>query len=242
MPAERYYYPEILEVNQTINLKDQEYHHLINVMRTRLGDEIEVVNGKGQLAHGILDSLGKKNAILFLKSVYTAERETKRIILAQGIPRQNRLEFIIEKGTELGMTEIWLFPAVKSEKKDFSENQLERLHGLAISAMKQCGRLYLPKIVVMPPLKQWENFEELSIFYGDTNPDATPFVSLWKTLKPTDNALFCIGPESGFPEEEIATLHKFKAYGVKLHPHILRTDTAAISALALLTHQMFYNS
>ena len=240
MPAERYFHPELLKTDQIINVKDQELHHLINVMRTRLGERLEVVNGQGQLAEATLQTIEKKNASLHVESVETNTLPNQRLILAQGMPRQNRLEFIIEKGTELGMTEIWLFPASRSEKKDFSANQLERLNTLTIAAMKQCGRLFLPKIVVMPPLKQWKSPDIGHIFFGDTHPDALPFLSTWKKFAPCDQAIFCIGPESGFAPEEIAVLQKLQAHGVKLHPNILRTDTAAIAALTLLSHFIYY--
>lgn len=241
MPAERYYHSELLEANQKIQIKDQEHHHLVNVMRARIGDEIEIINGKGQLAKAIVESLEKKSTTLFLKAVVTESPGSQRLILAQGMPRQNRLEFIIEKGTELGMTEIWLFPAAHSEKKELSTNQLERLQALTIAAIKQCGRLFLPKIVVMPPLKQWKNIGIDSLFFGDTHPEALPFLSVWQEQPEKNTAVFFIGPESGFSDNEIEILRHHHAKGVKLHPHILRTETAAITALSLLSHYFFYS-
>jgi 16S rRNA (uracil1498-N3)-methyltransferase len=235
MPVERYFYPEIFVEEQTISLDGQEHHHLINVMRTKLGEEIEIVNGKGQLAKASLQSKEKKQANLYIKSLHTESKNKQRIILAQGMPRLNRLEFIIEKGTELGMTEIWLFPALRSEKKELSCNQLERLTYMSIAAMKQCGRLFLPKIILMPPLKQWKALDMDAIFYGDTDPLAPSFISIWQKLTTRKAVLFCIGPESGLTDEEETSLRALKAYGVKLHHNILRTDTAAITALVMLT-------
>lgn len=240
MPAERYYYPDSLETGQTIQLKDQEHHHLVNVMRTHLSDEIEIVNGKGQLAKAVLKSLEKKRAVLVVKSVQTAPDATWKIILAQGMPKQNKLEIIVEKGTELGMTELWLFAAARSEKKELSENQQDRLKTLAIAAMKQCGCLFLPKIVMIPPLKQWKNIEIGPLFFGDTTPDAPSLSSILNTLGPIKEAVFFVGPESGFSDEEINILHKLHAQGVKLHPNILRTETAAIAALTLLSQHLCY--
>lgn len=238
MPAERYYYPKNLENDQAIVLKDQEQHHLVNVMRTRLGEEIEVVNGMGQLGKAILESIEKKSVTLRLESVFTETPSSKKLILAQGIPKQNRLEFIIEKCTELGMSEIWLFPASLSEKKDLSANQLERLQTLMIAAMKQCGRLFLPKIVIMPPLKQWKNIEVKTLFFGDVKAEAVVFMDLWQKLEDVQSALFCIGPESGFSDEEVSCLVRLGAHGVKLHSNILRTETAAIASIALMSHLM----
>jgi 16S rRNA (uracil1498-N3)-methyltransferase len=236
MPAERYYYPEPLETGKAIPLQDQEFHHLIHVMRAREGDLVEIVNGMGQLAKAVIQSLEKKKAILSLTHVFTQEPSETALILAQGIPRQNRLDFIAEKCTELGMTELWLFPGTKSEKKDFSENQLERVKGITIAAMKQCGRLYLPKIKLMPALKQWKCQDLPLMFFGDVSPDVPPFLFAWNALstKPKQ-ALFCIGPESGFTEEETAAMKSLGACGVSLHPNILRTDTAAIAATTLLS-------
>lgn len=239
MPAERYFHSNFLEIDKKILLKDQEFHHLVHVMRTRIGEDIEIVNGQGQLAEGFVDSIEKKHAVLHIKSLFNASPYPQQLILAQGIPRQNRLEFIIEKGTELGMTEIWLFPACRSERKEFSENQLERLSTLTIAAMKQCGRLFLPKIVIMPPLKQWKSLQ-IPLFFGDTDPNAPPLSTLWKKTGAKKDTVFCIGPESGFSEEEIQVLKKLDAEGVKLHPNILRTDTAAIAALTLVSHYIFY--
>jgi 16S rRNA (uracil1498-N3)-methyltransferase len=236
MPAERYYYPKPLETGDTIFLQDQEFHHLIHVMRGREGDPVEIVNGMGQLAQGAIQKIEKKKAALSLTSVFSQNPPETTIILAQGIPRQNRLDFIAEKCTELGMTELWLFPATKSEKKEFSENQLERVKGITVAAMKQCGRLHLPQIKLMPPLKQWRGEDAFLMFFGDTSTNAPQFLSAWGSINSqTKQALFCIGPESGLTEEEEATLRGIGAHGVSLHPNILRTDTAAIAAMTLLS-------
>jgi len=240
MPAERYFFPQLIENDQLIFLDGGEHHHLIHVMRTKLGEEIEVVNGMGQLAAAVVESIEKKTVSIRIKTIHTEMLNTQKIILAQGMPKFSKLEFIIEKGTELGMTEIWLFPASRSEKKDLSENQHERLNTLMIAAMKQCGRLFLPKIIIMPPIKQWNSVETQTVFFGDVNPQAKPFISLLKELKPEKDAVFCIGPESGFTDQEIEHLKVLGAHGVKLNQNILRTETAAIAAVALMNHYFTY--
>lgn len=239
MPAERYYYPGILQTDSEIVLDGQEFHHLSRVMRTQRGDEVEVVNGQGQLATALVKALDKKQAALLIKAVESKPPESK-LILSQGIPRLNRLEFIIEKGTELGATEIWLFPAVRSEKKEFSPNQVDRLASIAIAAMKQSGRLFLPKISIVAPLKKWGKIPSITGFFGDLRQGAPSLLAYYADNPPQKDVLFCVGPEGGLSDEEIAILESFHFSGVKLHPNILRTDTAALASLCLLAHFTTY--
>ena len=231
MPAERYYHKQNLQLEGIVHLEGQEHHHLSHVMRTKLGDEIELVNGLGQLATAQVNGLEKNKTSLVITHLFNAP-PTKKLILAQAIPRFARLEFIMEKCTELGMTDLWLFRGDRSEKKELSDNQQERLQTLSISAMKQCGRLFLPKVEIKKPLKKWESLNDALLFFGDLNKEVLPFNIAFPQKK--DSLLFFIGPESGFSNEEIKSLETLNAKGVKFNNNILRTDTAAISAMTLL--------
>lgn len=242
MPAERYYYPEDFQEGNPISLADIEFHHLVNVMRNRIGDTIELINGKGQLAIGRIEEISKKAAKISVESISEASVLEKPLILAQAIPRLSKLEFVLEKGTELGVTEIWLFPATYSDKSSFSKNQLDRFNTILVSAMKQCGRLFLPELILMPRLEEWQTFC-LPAFYGDTDPNAPLFEVMWKKIekKGMEGTIFCIGPESGFTSQETVSLKALGATGVKLNPFILRTETAAIVAMSLMAHWQQYD-
>jgi 16S rRNA (uracil1498-N3)-methyltransferase len=136
------------------------------------------------------------------------------------------LEWTLEKATELGATEFWLFPGKRSEKKDLSKSQIHRLETILINALKQCGRLYLPKIILKPPLEEWQ-IPSGSLFFGDFST-TTP---LKKTFD--DTVTFFIGPEKGFsPAETLLLREKFKAHPISLHENILRAETAAITVLS----------
>lgn len=233
MPAERYYIDQPLANNQTVILKDNEFHHLVRVMRVRVGEEIELINGKGLLAFATVQEIQKDRALLSIHKVKVKKSESTKIILAQAIPKPNRLDFIIEKGTELGADEFWLFPSQHSVKKDFSQQQLERLQTQVISAMKQCGRLFIPKVLFK------QTFEEAltikgSLFFGDVDPAAPLFATQLQKTELQPNVIFYVGPESGFSEKETKLLMDHGALGVKLHENILRTDTAGIVALSVL--------
>lgn len=235
MPSERYFIDESLLLSEQKVLKESEFHHLAHVMRTKIGELIEIVNGRGILAQARVKEIGKKEAILFIEEVVQESPSSHPVILAQAIPKMNRLDFILEKGTELGVDAFWLFPSHHSPKKDFSSQQLERMHSVAISAMKQCGRLFSPKIIVQPPVEKWPS-QTGSLFFGDISPEAPLFSDRWNQKQICFPILFFVGPESGFTEKEVSFLKEMGVEGVKLHHNILRTDTAALVALSLIQH------
>lgn len=233
MPAERFFSDNELKINHKVELTEQEFHHLVNVMRAQEGDKVEIVNGRGSLAEATVTAREKKRALLHIDHVAIESPPEIEIILAQATPRINRLDFILEKGTELGMTQLWLFPGRLSERQQLTEHQLERMRGITIAAMKQCGRVYLPSIHIKPPIAQWTTLPEHS-YFGDVDSSAQEFSQLWR--KPKQAVLLCIGPEAGFSADEVETLRNLNVQGVKFHNNILRTDTASLMALSLVSH------
>lgn len=237
MPADRYFIDAPLQQGDFVTLDGSEHHHLTHVMRAQVGDVVELVNGKGFLAEAAITALTRRDATLHLESVAYEGPSSFTLILAQAVPRMNRLDLIVEKGTELGMSALWLFSSERSERQKLTEHQLERLRNLAISAMKQCGRLYLPEIIVKEHLiDTFALSDHAAALFGDVSKEAPSLLSFWLTVAQRSELLFFVGPESGFTEKEEERLKKRGAYGVALHRNILRTDTAAISAVALLQH------
>lgn len=231
MPAERFYIDTPIAPDQTLTLEGEEAHHLIRVMRARTGDRIEVVNGRGVLAEAIVKDPHKKCVDIKIDQILKIENPPLPVILAQALPKLNRIDTIVEKGTELGMTEIWFFPGDLSEKKELSPTQEVRFKNIAISAMKQCGCLYLPKIEYKPALDKWKDLP-LQLYFGDTDPSAPSFYKILQENLPDKGLLFVVGPEKGLSPKENQVLKRLKGKGVSLHPNILRTDTAGLCALS----------
>jgi len=220
MPHDRFYVDTPFQQHEHVDLKDETRH--LKVMRIREGDEIELINGRNQLAHVVLRDATTTEIVSI------EEKEPPfPIILCQAIPRLNRLDTIVEKCTELGMTELWLFPGKLSEKKNVP---LDRLKKITVAAMKQCGRFDLPKIEIKPPLPQWNKLP-YPAYFGDLSEKAPPFLSV---IEKKEGICFFVGPEAGFTPEEETHLKTIAAQGVNLHPWILRTDTAPIVALSLI--------
>lgn len=225
MPAHRFYIDA--DLNGTLSLQGAELHHLAHVMRVEVGEEVELVNGRGAIAIAEVESISKQAAILKVISANKTPMPSSQFILAVPFMRPQKLELIIEKCTELGASAFWLYPALHSDKDDLSPHQLERLQHIAISAMKQCGRLDLPQMKVLAHFE--ELFEcDLPVFFGDTRKKAA-------TLIKQENFVFISGPEKGFSEKEVKILEQ-KATPISLHKNTLRAETAPIAALLLLSN------
>ena len=223
MPAERFYIDA--DLADSLILEGAEFHHLAHVMRASIGDQLELVNGRGSLASAQITALSRHSATLLIASVTTTPVPAPNIILAIPLMRPSKLELVIEKCTELGADAFWLYAADHSDKEHLSPHQLERLNHIAISAMKQCGRLDLPPIRIFDRLE--ELFEHgFTYLFGDTRPSA-------QKIAHSEKVVLITGPEKGFSEKELKLLDR-KAVGVKLHRNILRAETAPIAALVAM--------
>jgi 16S rRNA (uracil1498-N3)-methyltransferase len=230
MPVNRFFSKELKKDDEIIDLKDSEFHHLKNVIRIKENEEIELINGKGLLANAKAIKITKNHATLKILSSIFKEDKKYKTILVQAIIKPIKLDLIIEKVTEIGVDEIYLFYSKKSEKINFSKNRLIRLDNILISASKQCSRVYLPKLTIFKSLKDI-TFNGM-IYYGSTKKDP-----LFKeSFNKNERSFFVIGPESGFEIEEIDYLKKIKAFPVSINENILRSETAAIASICLLNH------
>ncbi len=232
MPSDRFFIQDVLNNGDVIQLSDKEFHHLAHVMRKNVGDTIELINGRGQIASGRIVNMAKRECSIEVVGIFQLGKETDRLVLMQALPRMQKLEGIIEKGTELGVAEFWLFPGMLSEKKSLSDNQLRRLGEITQSALKQSGRLWSPQIYLKQPIRNWSSFN-FPVYYGSLDSSAPP---LFQVLETNSIQGFCVGPESGFHDDEIAHLEEKSAKAVKLSVNILRTETAAITGIGLLSH------
>lgn len=227
MPENRFYLDAHFQKG-VCQLEGEEFHHL-KVMRGEVGDSIELVNGRNQLAHAKIGKVEKHHAVLEFIEISDHPPPMRQIILAQAYLRPKNLDLVIEKGTELGATAFWLFPGERSEKDSLSPNQLHRLQIITISALKQCGRLDLPQILELPPLAKWKEKPPGELYFGDPRSP--------QHFAPETDVTIFIGPEKGFSSKEESILQqKLHVQGVRLNPNVLRAETAALCALSLINH------
>jgi 16S rRNA (uracil1498-N3)-methyltransferase len=200
-------------------------------MKLTVGETVEIVNGRGSLAEGEIQKIDKKAAYIQILNTKHEPLSQTRCGLAIPLMRPSKIEWVIEKGTELNASAFYLFSADYSEKESLSENALGRLRTLAISALKQSGRLYLPSLEMRPSLEALFD-RDATLLFGDLGPSAQHHIP------PSPSLLFVSGPERGFSEREAALLKK-KALGIRLNPNVLRAETAPIAALSILSFSQY---
>lgn len=233
MPANRYFYPEKFHLSESIFLEEKEASHLTKVMRQRIGDEIELINGKGELASGKIIAAHKDKAEIEITHITTGKPDDFSLVLALAFLKPQHLEFALEKAVELGVSEIWLFPADRSEKREISDTYKQRLDTILIASCKQCGRLFSPKLIIKKDLKSCIEPDRLT-FVGSPDSSLKKLSSYQAEITLKRAITICIGPEAGFSMKELETLTKLSVQNVHFHPNTLRAETAAISAILLL--------
>ncbi|HDP98912.1 MAG TPA: 16S rRNA (uracil(1498)-N(3))-methyltransferase [bacterium] len=223
-----------------LEIRGDEFQHLVRVLRKKVRDIINVVDGEGNLYTVLLTEIKKNHATgeIQKKTRFLGE-STFELILAQPILRGNRFDLVIEKGTELGVNS---FIPLKCEHAiiETSAARRQRWQKIAIAAMKQSGRSKLPEIQNPQTIKQVVT--SAGLFYAGliAHPSASGqmlselLFDIKKKNPMTKKALIIIGPEGGFSDQEVelALEHGFKPFS--LGPRRLRSETAGIVAAAII--------
>lgn len=223
-----------------IELGGTEAHHLLHVLRGRVGDEVELFDGLGASAPAIITATNRRT--VELKRSGTAVRQValvRSLTLAVAPPKGDRLEWLVEKATELGVSRI--VPLLTQRGTvDPRETKLDRLRATIISACKQCGRNLLMELA--PPTSFADVLASLPP-HGESGATSTVWIgalggAVVGTLPcPSTNLTILIGPEGGWTDEELATAHAVGVRKVQLGDHVLRTETAAIAFAAWVAGQ-----
>lgn len=206
-------------------LTDDEYRHA-RVLRLQTGDNVSLVNGKGALGKAIVKEITKNTLTVEVQEVLHEEQALYISTLAAAIIKQSRLETLIEKSVEIGINRLFFYRGERSEKTKLS---LPRAEKIAISALKQSGRLTLPDIQVFPSMQEIPH-EHCLLYYG------SPRSSSQNPPHPKRNAIFYVGPEKGFSHDEEIFLEKIGASPTLLALTTLRAETAGILASAFLEY------
>lgn len=213
-------------------LPEAQAHYIGRVLRLAAGDAVQLFDGSGREFLGELVEVGKKNVQVELREQFAGLAESPlRIHLGQGLSRGERMDWAIQKATELGVAHITPIVSERCEvrlKDERADKRLAHWQQIAISACEQCGRSVLPAIHPPMLLGDWlaRTEAELKLVL---HPIAEPLTS---HVRPATLA-FLIGPEGGLSEAEVAEAQRAGYQAARLGPRVLRTETAPVAALSV---------
>ena len=224
----------ISEVSGDIcKLSEEESKHCVRVLRLQENDSVGILNGKGKRFSAIIENANPKTCLLKITG-YQEEAPPVWELHVAVAPTKNmvRMEWLIEKLTEIGITK---FIPVECHNSERTLLKTERLKKIAVEAMKQSGNLYLPEIGELIPLENL--LDEYSSFPGQKfipHCNASERKTLSSIYQKGQNALVLIGPEGDFTEEEVNLAINAGFIPVTLNENTLRTETAALVVAAAL--------
>jgi 16S rRNA (uracil1498-N3)-methyltransferase len=223
-----YAHPDTISEDKII-LDPFEAKHVTKTLRKKIGDKVDITDGLGNLFYGVIEEI-KPRLSISINAHQHIEKEPQILSLGIAFIRPNRLEFILEKGTELGVDAFYLF---RSEHANYFSDNKERFEKILRQAIKQSNRFYLPHIFLF---KSFEKFiqatENIPIKIAAIDPQSPKMTEL--KIDEREGVLFCVGPEGGFSAKEIALMKENSFKDVSLGNYRLRAETAAIAGVAKL--------
>ena len=212
--------------------------HALRVLRLKAGDGVTLFNGDGREYHARLTSADPRSASVEIESVDAPERESPlRITLVQSLARGEKMDWIIQKATELGVARIWPVASERSEVRlDSSrgEKRLDHWRAVAIAACEQCGRNVLPQI--SPPEALAAKLAAHPADDKETRWMLQPgeATRLRNAGSAITDVMLAVGPEGGFGDDDLGALRQAGFRALALGPRVLRTETAGLAAIAAL--------
>lgn len=236
MKEKRFYTPQELYDNQNVILDGDEFHHLANVMRARVGEKVCLFNGNGTFYFGEITQINKKNAEIFINHSEKSKNEPLiNLTIYQALAKGDKLSLVMQKITEIGANEMAVFDSDFCDVKA-NTTRVDRLETIAISAAKQCGRASITKQTGVFKLKEVaEKIKDYDAFLVAYEAEDGLTLSNFLINNKTNikNIAIMIGAEGGFSEKEIELLKSNGAKIVSLGNRILRTETASIVCAGL---------
>lgn len=242
LPPIFYANPDLIADNQVV-LDKEESHHAVSVMRLKPPEIVIIINGQGTAYRGEIINIDsrKQVTVKFHSTIRNFGETSSKVCLAIGMSANYKLDTVIQKGTELGVKRFVPLLTEKSKikidnsKKKYSK--VRRLEKVALSAIKQCRRSYIPEISepvkFIEYLNQTEKTDLNLIFHTEKKSSKFNLDSIDKNSK---RISLLIGPESGFSNEEYEMALEAGFQSVSLGPRILRTETAGIFIPGLIMY------
>jgi 16S rRNA (uracil1498-N3)-methyltransferase len=240
MTKTRIYQDSELTLNDTVKLSDDAFGHIVRVLRLSEGDTVALFNGKEpvQYTAKLVDVKKKEASAEIIKQEVIANESPVNIHLGQGISRGDRMDYTLQKSVELGVNKITPLFTERCGVK-LSGERLTKKHDqwqkIVISACEQSGRCIVPEVAEPMYLEDWLAQETNSLKLN-LHPKAKHSI-MTLPVDSTESALqvrLLIGPEGGLSDDEISKANEADFQDILLGPRVLRTETAALTAITAL--------
>ncbi|MBS1643733.1 MAG: 16S rRNA (uracil(1498)-N(3))-methyltransferase [Bacteroidetes bacterium] len=225
-----FYYPELLRANDTLSLPEDEARHVVQVLRMKPGELLQLVDGIGHSAQCAISDTGKKTCTVRVSTMDFQEQPQPRLQLCIAFTKNTaRNEWLLEKATELGVSSIQPIICNRSNRE---RNKEERWQKILVSAMLQSQQTWLPELCPTQSLEAVLNtsFSQKLLAHCLSSDTSRQPISI-ALKKGLDTQLF-IGPEGDFSEHELQLAKTAGATTISLGSNRLRTETAALAAIS----------
>lgn len=231
----RIFQPYTITQNSLITLDDNAFNHLIRVLRMKPGESVTLFDGSNQITPAVIHEVNKKNVVVKTATTVFDDRESPlNIHLGQVISRGDKMEFTIQKSVELGVSTITPLLSERCGVKldqERLEKKVQQWQKIVISACEQCGRNIIPTVNSVMKLENWCSSLTDSLKLN-LHPKAEKGIN--QLSSEDKNISLLIGPEGGLSNEEIQMTHQYQFTDILLGPRVLRTETAALTAITAL--------
>ncbi len=242
MTEPRFFVPPKNIQGLEIRIVGDDVNHIRNVLRLKPGENVIVCDGRGSVYETQIIRIGKQEVITRILKHQVQETLPPHVALFQGLPKGTKMDFIVQKATELGVFKI--VPVVMERTvvklnaiKD--GNRVQRWRRIALEAAKQCQRATLPEVLepisLVQSLELLPNFDSILVFWEEEKKTSVREVL---NDRLPEKVAMVIGPEGGLTEEEVLAIRDIGGQTVTLGNLILRTETASIVGLAIVLYEL----
>lgn len=232
----RLYLPIEVPAHGVCELPPEQSHHAAHVLRLAAGDAVIAFDGRGNEYAATVERISRGGVSLVLGEPRAVDRESPlHVTLAQGISSGERMDYTIQKAVELGVAAVQPLATERSVVRLGAERAAKRLahwQGVVVAACEQCGRNRVPQVLAVAPLTSWLAALDASTLKLTLTPGAAH--RLAELERPAAPMVLLAGPEGGLSPREHADAIGSGFVPVRMGPRVLRTETAAVAALAAM--------
>jgi len=240
----RIYLPGSTHLGDIRTLDRKTRHYLKTVLRMKVGEPLRLFNGTGMEYEALIRVLETDGATVEITKKRALPARPFSITLAQGLPKADKMDFIIQKATELGADRIIPFPAVRSVPRltpERAEAKTTRWRKIALEAARKCGRDQVPEISPLMPFADMltapDNAALKLLFWEEETGTGLREIMHADACRDAQNFYVVVGPEGGFTEEEVEMARARGFISVSLGQQVLKVDTAALAVLSILHYE-----